>query len=82
MVYYHARWQRAILIGCGRALSEVEVARMTSKSTERRVTVKDLEGRVSDLENKIDDLTTHIQKLDQRVQKLADSVAATRASQV
>ena len=48
---------------------------MATKSTERRVLVKDLEQRVSELEQKIQQLTEQINKLDQRIQKIADLVA-------
>ncbi len=52
---------------------------MTSKSAERRVLVKDLEGRVSDLETKLSDLSELIQRLDLRMQKIADSLATSQA---
>jgi len=48
---------------------------MATKSTERRVLVKDLGQRVSELEQKIQELTEQINKLDQRIQKIADLVA-------
>ncbi len=42
---------------------------------ERRVLVKDLEGRLNDLENRITDLSAQFQRLDQRLQKMADLLA-------
>ena len=49
---------------------------------ERRVLVKDLEGRVSDLENRITDLSAQFQRLDQRLQKMADLMALAQVRPV
>ena len=54
---------------------------MASNGTQRRVLVKDLEGRVNELESKLSDLIEQLQKLDQRMQMIADSLTATRALQ-
>ncbi len=51
------------------------IATTNGNGKERRVLVKDLEGRLGELENRINDLTAQLQRIDQRMQKMADLLA-------
>jgi hypothetical protein len=51
------------------------IATTNGNGKERRVLVKDLEGRIGELENRINDLTAQLQRIDQRMQKMADLLA-------
>jgi len=51
------------------------IAATNGNGKERRVLVRDLEGRIGELENRINDLSAQLQRIDQRIQKMADLVA-------
>jgi chaperonin cofactor prefoldin len=63
-------------------MESLDGVRTESKPAQRRVLVKDLEGRVRELENKISDLAAQIQKLDLRLQQMANSIAAAQAARM
>ena len=48
---------------------------MASKTTERRVLVRDLEERMNAFERRIEEITQELARLDERIQKIADSIA-------
>jgi uncharacterized coiled-coil protein SlyX len=54
---------------------------MADKSTERRRSVKEVEGRISEIEIRIKELSERVVQLDQRLQKMADVLALYRAQQ-
>ena len=59
---------------------------MLSKGTDRndrKVLVKDLEGRVNELETRLKQLNDELGRLDQRMQRIADSIviAATPSAE-
>ena len=49
---------------------------MSSKGTERRVLIKDVEGRVNELESKLQDLREQMERIDERMQRIADTIIA------
>ena len=51
------------------------IATTNGNGKERRVLVRDLEGRIGELENRINDLIAQLQRIDQRMQKMADLLA-------
>jgi len=55
------------------------IATTTGNGKERRLLVKDLEGRIGELENRLNDLSAQLQRIDQRVQKIADLLASWQA---
>ena len=75
--YSHSNGQR-------RQAQEANLIETTNGNAnkERRVLVKDLEGRINDLENRITDLGAQFQRLDQRLQKMADLMALAQVPSV
>jgi hypothetical protein len=57
-------------------------ATMNGNSRDKRILVKELDGRVAELENRIRELSEHIQRVDQRLQRTADLLALSSVPRV